>query len=187
MLLIPPPFAPTLPLPGAPPNVVFTTYTGRLLYWEKTRMAAPPTSGPLSAQTLLKNRQLTTLNLPPLTHIAPPPSYTVSFLELPFAKVRFCTVRCGLSWFWQCDVVQCWLESQVFMYRMRVVLPPESVTSPPPSITMSCIESLKTFAGRVSVMVNGAVPPLKTIFPPEATAAMNASGVQLSGVPVPIT
>ena len=69
-----PAFEQTLPSPGAPPKVLFVTYTGWVLYWLKTRTAPPPTSGPTSAHTLLKNREFTILNLPPRTQIAPPPS-----------------------------------------------------------------------------------------------------------------
>ncbi len=47
--------------------------------------------------------------------------------------------------------------------------------------------SLKTLAGRVSLMVTGALPQSKVILPPRATAWTNWSAVQLSGVPVPMT
>src|SRR5262245_52461713 len=98
MLLIPPPFEHVLPNPSAPPKVLFTTYTGKPWYWLNTRTAAPPTSGPVSAQTFLKNREFTILNRPPRAQIAPPPSYSVSFFELPSTNVRFCTVTRGWSW-----------------------------------------------------------------------------------------
>src|SRR5947207_2689161 len=73
MLLSPPPFEQTLPSPGAPPNVLPTTYAGRPCDWLSTRMAAPPTSGPVSSQLLPKKRALTALKRPPRAKIAPPP------------------------------------------------------------------------------------------------------------------
>src|SRR5690606_28067705 len=73
------------------------------------------------------------------------------------------------------------------MYRMRVVPPPLSVTRPPPSITISGPVSLKTFAGRSSSMTTGSGPQSNVITPPPATASMNASPVQLAGVPSPTT
>ena len=33
----------------------------------------------------------------------------------------FCTVSVGWSWSWQCDVVQTWSGSQVFMYRIAAL------------------------------------------------------------------
>src|SRR5688572_7490417 len=68
---------------------------------------------------------------------------------------------------------------------MRCSPPPDSVTLPPPSITMSGPVSLNTFAVRSSVMVTGSGPQSNVMVPPPATAATNASDVQLSGVPVP--
>jgi hypothetical protein len=47
--------------------------------------------------------------------------------------------------------------------------------------------SLKTLAVAASVMVVGTAPQSNVMTPPLATAAMNASEVQLAGVPVPIT
>src|SRR5664279_4025243 len=73
------------------------------------------------------------------------------------------------------------------MYRMRVVPPPLSVTLLPPSITSLVPLSLKTFAVEVRTVVTGSGPQLNVVMPPFATAATNASPVQLAGVPVPIT
>jgi hypothetical protein len=106
-------------------------------------------------------------------------------LELASANVRFCTVSRGVSWLSQWSVVQTRSESQVFMYRMRVLPPPLSVTLPWPSMTMSSLASLRTLAGRSSVMVMGSGPQLKRMTPPRSTAAMKASPVQLAGLPLP--
>src|SRR6266545_1007206 len=110
MLLSPAPLEHTPPL-----NVLLTTYTGRPRDWLSARMAAPPRSGPVGSQRLRKNRELTTLSRPPRTKMAPPPPPSVrSPVELPSAKVRFCTVSCGVSWSCQCEVVQPCALSQVF-------------------------------------------------------------------------
>src|SRR4051794_24759182 len=69
---------------------------------------------------------------------------------------------------------------------MRTFPAPLSVTFPPPSMTTGPV-LLKTFAVAVRVIVAGAAPQLNVITPPFATAATNASEVQLSGVPVPMT
>src|SRR5262245_34070245 len=47
--------------------------------------------------------------------------------------------------------------------------------------------SLKTFAVDVRTIVTGSGPQSKVIMPPFATAATNASPVQLAGLPVPMT
>ena len=70
---------------------------------------------------------------------------------------------------------------------MRRLPAPDSVTSPPPSITTREPWSLRTFAVAVMVIVTGAGPHLKVITPPAATALTTAADVQLAGVPVPIT
>jgi hypothetical protein len=99
-----------------PSNVLLTTYTGRPRDWLSTRNAAPPRSGPVGSQRLRRNRELTTLNRPPRTKMAPPPPPSVvSPVESPSTNVRFCTVSCGVSWSWQCEVVQPCALSQVFM------------------------------------------------------------------------
>src|SRR4051812_33042006 len=69
---------------------------------------------------------------------------------------------------------------------MRAFPPPLSVTLLPPSMTTGPV-LLKTFAVVVSVIVAGAAPQSKVMTPPFATAATNASAVQLAGVPVPTT
>ena len=47
------------PLEQTPPvNVLFTTYTGSLLYWLSARIAAPPRSGPLESQRLSVNLRI---------------------------------------------------------------------------------------------------------------------------------
>src|SRR5712675_621190 len=70
---------------------------------------------------------------------------------------------------------------------MRVVPPPLSVILLPPSMTSFVPLSLKTFAVDVRTIVTGSGPQLKVMTPPFATAATNASPVQLDGVPVPTT
>ena len=76
-------------------------------YWSSARTAAPPTSGPVRSQRLLKNRELTILSRPPRAKIAPPPPpSTVSPLALPSARVMFCTTSRGVAWSWQWTVVQ---------------------------------------------------------------------------------
>jgi hypothetical protein len=64
---------------------------------------------------LRTNREFTILKRPPRTKIAPPPPpSTVSPVALPSANVRFCTVRRGVSWSLQWDVVHPSAWSQVF-------------------------------------------------------------------------
>src|SRR5512140_331108 len=70
---------------------------------------------------------------------------------------------------------------------MRVVPPPLSVILLPPSMTSLVPLSLNTFAVWVSTIVAGSAPQSKVMMPPLATAATNASPVQLAGVPVPMT
>src|SRR6185436_10027129 len=70
---------------------------------------------------------------------------------------------------------------------MRVVPPPLSVTLLLPSMTSFVPLSLKTFAVDVSTIVTGSGPQSNVMTPPSATAATNASPVQLAGVPVPTT
>ena len=65
--------------------------------------------------------------------------------------------------------------------------PPLRMTLPPPSMTIFGLLSLNTLAGLARMMVAGSGPQLNVMIPPAATAAMNASGVQLSCVPVPTT
>src|ERR1017187_278526 len=62
------------PLEHTPPrNVSREMYTGRFRYSLRARMAAPPRSGPVESQRLLKNLELTTLSWPPRAKMAPPP------------------------------------------------------------------------------------------------------------------
>src|SRR6266513_2069387 len=70
---------------------------------------------------------------------------------------------------------------------MRTLLPPLSVTLPPPSMTILGPVSLNTFAVRLRTIVTGAGPQSKVMTPPLATAATKASPVQLAGVPEPTT
>ena len=70
---------------------------------------------------------------------------------------------------------------------MRIFPPPLSVTLLPPSMTSFVPLSLKTFAVDVRTIVTGSGPQSKVMTPPFATAATNASPVQLAGVPVPTT
>src|SRR5690606_9422495 len=71
MLLSAPPFAHELPRPCAPPNVLLTIQTVRLVQapsatmWSSFRIAPPPTSDPSSSHTLFKKLVFTTLRLPP--------------------------------------------------------------------------------------------------------------------------
>src|SRR6266567_3089816 len=92
----------------------------------------------------------------------------------------------GYSWFWQCEVVQPWAWSHVFIYRMRRLPPPLSVTFPPPSSTTR-VAALRTFAVAAIVMTIGFGPQEKVITPPAATAATTAAEVQLAAVPPPTT
>src|SRR6185295_6949032 len=64
---------------------------------------------------------------------------------------------------------------------MRDVPPPLSVTVPPPSITVSCVNVIC----EVTVIVIGAAPQSKTMVPPAVAATCNAAAVQLPGVPSP--
>jgi hypothetical protein len=70
---------------------------------------------------------------------------------------------------------------------MRWLPAPLSVTSPPPSITISGPVSLTIFAVSSSVITTGSGPQSNVMMPPSATAATNAAPVQLAGVPVPTT
>ena len=64
----------------------------------------------------------------------------------------------------------------LLMCRMRVALPPLSVTSLPPSMVVSFV----TGSSAVTVMVTGAVPQSNVTMPPAATAAARAVSVQLA-------
>src|SRR5215831_3707916 len=70
---------------------------------------------------------------------------------------------------------------------MRRFPPPDSVTLPPPSMTMSGPVVLRILAVAVSVIVTGAGPQSKAMTPPAATALTTAADVQLAAVPVPTT
>src|SRR2546423_1249678 len=186
MLLSAPPFEHTPPWPGAPPKVLFTIGTGRLCDWLSARIAAPPRSGPVPSQRLRTNRALTTLSRPPRSKMAPPPPPSVlSPVELPSAKVMFWTTSCGVSWSWQCEVVQHCAGSQVSWYRMRRWPPPLSVILPPPSMITREL-AFRTFAVSCRVMVSGAGPQLNVTIPPTAIAETSSSEVQLAGVPLPM-
>src|SRR5579859_526339 len=114
-------------LDSAPPlehtpsvKVLPNTYTGRLCDWLSARTAAPPRSGPVASQRLCTNLELTIRSRPPRSKMAPPPPPSVmSPVELPPAKVMFWTTSSGVSWSWQCEVVQPWALSHVFWYRIR--------------------------------------------------------------------
>ena len=96
-----------------------------------------------------------TFTRPPRTNTAPPPPPSRrSPVLLPCVKVRPWIVSCGWSWFWQCEVVQIWAWSHVFMYRMRRWPAPLSVTLPPPSSTTTA-DVLTTFAVSVITIVTG--------------------------------
>ena len=60
------------------------------------------------------------------------------------------------------------------------------MTSPPPSSTTWWLV-FRTLAVAVIVIVTGAVPQLKVMMPPWATALTTAAEVQLAGVPLPMT
>ena len=96
----------------------------------------------------------------------------------------FSTVRAGVAWSWQCEVVQVWAGSQVSIYKMRRTPPPLSVTRPPPSRTTLALV-LRTLAVAVITMVTGRGPQENAITPPAATARTTACDVQLPGVPWP--
>src|SRR5690349_18981184 len=72
------------------------------------------------------------------------------------------------------------------MYRIRLALPPDNVTLPPPS-RISRWVLLSTFRVCINVMVTGFAPQLKVMTPPAATAATTAAEVQLAAVPSPTT
>ena len=92
------------------------TYTGRLSYCERARMAPPPMSGPLGSQRLDENTALTMRSRPPRAKIAPPPPPSNrSPVEFPSSKARFWTTSSGEDWSWQCDVVHTCAGSQVSM------------------------------------------------------------------------
>ena len=78
-------------------------------------------------------------------------------------------------------VVFC-LRSQVFMYRMRILPPPLSVTLPPPSSTTWWLV-FTTLAVALIVIVTGLEPHLKVVVPPSATALTTAAEVQPAGLP----
>src|SRR3954469_24331497 len=69
---------------------------------------------------------------------------------------------------------------------MRFFPPPLSVILPPPSMTTGPV-SLNTFAVAATTIVAGAAPQSNVMAPPFATAATNASDVQLAAVPSPMT
>src|SRR5690606_17485846 len=67
------------------------------------------------------------------------------------------------------------------------VLSPVCVPVPPGLVTPFGSASLTILAGRSSTIVTGSGPQSKVITPPSATASMNASAVQLTGLPSPTT
>src|SRR5580693_5952441 len=86
-------------------------------------------------------------------------------------NARFCTVSSGVATF-----------HALLMWRMRLDLPPLSVTSPPPSRVVS----FETGSSDVTVIVTGAGPQSKVTIPPAATADRSACSVQVEA-PVPTT
>src|SRR5580765_7395008 len=70
---------------------------------------------------------------------------------------------------------------------MRLAPPPLSVIFPPPSMTTFGPLSLKTMPGVESWIVAGSDPHENVMTPPFATAATNASAVQLDAEPLPTT
>src|SRR6202034_4271749 len=76
--------------------------------------------------------------------------------------------------------------SQVFMYRIRILPPPLSVTFPPPSSTTWWLV-FTTLAVAVIVIVTGLGPQSKVMMPPSATACTTAADVHPEGEPSPIT
>src|SRR5262245_4502982 len=143
------------------------------------------------------NLELTALNWPPWTQMAPPPStppyqhcgalavQVAWYVPLkPSANVMFCTTICGYGWLTQSPVDH--LPAQVSEYRIRRLPPPLSVTRPPPSSTTRCLV-LYTRAVAVITIVTGFVPQSNVMIPPAATARTTAADVQLAGLPSPIT
>ena len=106
--------------------------------------------------------------------------------EYAFTKVRFCTTSCGHCCSQQSSVVYFCFGSQVFMYRMRILLPPLRVTLPPPSSTTRWLV-FTTLAVAVILIVTGFGPQSKVMMPPSATALTTAADVHPAGVPRPIT
>src|SRR5215472_18208129 len=100
--------------------------------------------------------------------------------------VMFCTTSCGQRCCQQSAVVQICFLSQVFMYRLRCLRPPLSVTLPPPSSTTLWLV-FTTLAVALMLMVTGLGPQRKVMTPPLATALTTAADVQLDGRPVPMT
>src|SRR5580692_1517536 len=98
----------------------------------------------------------------------------------------FCTTSCGHCCSQQSVVVYVCFGSQVFMYRIRVLPAPFSVTLPPPSSTIRWLV-FTTLAVAVIVIVTGLGPQLKVMMPPSATACTTAAEVQPAGEPSPIT
>src|ERR1039458_8872553 len=96
----------------------------------------------------------------------------------------FCTTICGYGWSTQSSVDHA--PAQVSEYRIRRLPPPLSVISPPPSTTTRR-RVLITLAVVVITIVTGLGPQLKAMMPPAATSRTTAAGVQLAGVPLPIT
>ncbi len=79
-------------------------------------MAPPPRSGPVGSHWFDVKVLSTTFTRPPRTKTAPPPPPSVmSPVLLPPVKPMRWIVSCGCSWSWQCDVVQTWAWSHVFM------------------------------------------------------------------------
>src|SRR5438270_1990239 len=115
----------------------------------------------------------------------PPPPSVLSPVELPSANVMFWTTSCGVSWSWQCEVVQPCAWSQVFWYRMRRWPPPLGVSLPPPSMTTRGL-AFRIFAVSCMLLVRGAGPQLNVTIPPTAMAETSSSEVQLAGVPLPM-
>ena len=142
-------------------------------------------SGPVDAQRLPKKPALTTLNRPPRTKMAPPPSIVSWPVERPLTKAMFWTVSVGCA-----GSGSGWSSRPGSGRRCSCTgsgaRPPSSVTRPPPSMTTSGW-SLNTLAVAAILMVTGLGPQLNVMTPPLATALTTACEVQLAGVPVPTT
>src|ERR1700679_4080831 len=98
----------------------------------------------------------------------------------------FCTTSCGHCCSQQLPVVHFCALSQVFMYRIRILARPLSVTLPPPSSTTRWLV-FTTLAVAVILIVTGFGPQSKVMTPPSATALTTPADVRPAGVPRPIT
>ena len=165
MLEIAPPLEHSLRRASGPPNVLCDDVDRLAVELPEHPQRGAADVGPGRAQRLRKKRELTTLNRPPRTKIAPPPPSSVSSpVELPSTKVRFCTVSAGGPGPGSATSSRPG-PGRTCSCRGSAARPPSSV----PGRRRRCTTSgwsLKTFAVAAIVIVTGLGPQSNVMMPP---------------------